>query len=545
MIWMIADFGTKYLKCLKVDIENNGIKVVDYARFDAQPEYFSGLGFPTEAAWNALNVGLNEITWITEQATAISAHLPSVYLETRYLRFPFTNDRKIEKVLPLEIEAAVPFDVDELLLRKRILSGAGVQKGNEALVFVSSYKRELIQKFETQLQKFQQSIPPISVDILNLSSLRQALPKEPVMGLLNMGHTKSQFLLMQEDGHILAARSFFWGGQLLQQQLKDALQLNDKRACDLLQNQASFEINQESQAVHVSMAEALESSLNHFMNEFRRSLKSFQHQGLDIPKSCPVYVLGQPALIPGLRGRMQERYKSEFDLSFEAFPMNALYEIIPGLENLENPMEAVPAAAQALAQTRQHRGRIPSFSESSFQFQQNIKKFQEEGLAIAKRVALVLIFPALYFLLQLVVTGQEEARIKDVLVENLNQSRINLRTQGNLGSILNQLDQLEQSYKIKANKMQEDESSPLLILQDLSARIPEALKIDVTEFDVSDSKVLVKAETNSEMAKTKILEEVQRLYADAKTGGSESCTRYPGCISFRFEFDRPQEGLTR
>lgn len=539
MKWIILDFGSHQVKALKTEIDGQKVRILDFFTWTSSPDFFEGLEFPTSSAWSKASQELNARGWLSDEGLVVCSHLPSTYLETRYLRFPFKSDKKIEKVLPLEIESAVPFDVDDILLKSRILKGPGVEESPEALVLVMAYKRDLIQKYETELRHFQVSIPSISVDILNLASLRQVVKSDPIFGFLNIGHRKTQLLLLQDSGSTIAARTFFWGGEALRQKLESQLKVTPERALELLRGNASFDVTTESQSVHIEMAEALEESLNQFLNEFRQSLKSFQQQGLTLPKGLPIYILGKPAQIPGIRTRMEERFKLEFDLRFFHYPFEDLNKVVQGLMQLDDPIVALPAIAQALGQTRQHRPKIQPFSESSFQFQQNIKKLRSESFGLIRKAAVLLIAPAIYLIVSFFIQQREAAHLSGQIEKKLNQAGIEIDATQPTDRIIKELNQMLIANREKIEQLKEDQTSPLFILSDLSKAISPNIKLDVKEFRVSDDKVFISGQTNSEENRRAIVSAIATIFGEIREGNSTTCEGEGGCVTLNVEFNRP------
>lgn len=540
MNWIFLEFGSKELKALRAQVESSSVQIEDFASWPVKDEYYEGLYFPTSQAWSALAVGLNELNWLSNSELVVGSALPSGYLETRYLRFPFSSDKKIEKVLPLELEGNIPFDLDEVLLKSRVIRGDGVRDyGKESQVLMMAYKKDLVEGFEKELRQFQISIPSISIEVLTLMSLRQCVPPEPVTGFLNIGQHKTDFLLVQRSGQVLGLRCFWWGAADMQEKLMQHLQVDSRRAEALFEQQASFEISKDSESIHVKMADALEESLSDFMNQFRQSLKGFQQSALEYPRPFPVYLVGEGSQIPGLRERLNERFQAEFEAAFDHLPIHTLFSQVRGLEALENPMKAIGTVCQALSQTRSHRTKILNFSQSSFQFQQNLQKIRSKGLGVLKKVAMLLIAPIIYMLVSYGIHSTEKETIRDQLANILRRNQYEFKQGDSIGQVKRDLQAQIIELRQKADAIREDHDSPLIILSELSRKIDRSLKIDVREFKVTDSKVLVEATTDDANTRDKILRKVQESYPTANSTKLESCSDFKGCKLFNIEFDRP------
>ncbi|PIR22701.1 MAG: hypothetical protein COV44_05980 [Deltaproteobacteria bacterium CG11_big_fil_rev_8_21_14_0_20_45_16] len=544
MKWIFLDFGSYEIKALRCAIDGQRIVVEDAAKFESRPEYFEGLNLPTQPAWNAVSVGLSELGWSMDDQAAVATNLPGSYLESRYLQFPFVSEKKIEKVLPLEVESTLPFDLEEVILKSKILKGDAIKKNpKHALVLALTYRRELVKRYEQALRNFQLSPPPISIDILSLTSLRQGVGAFPVVGFLHIGHQKTEWILIQRSGDLLGLRTFWWGASQMQDALRQALEVDEARARQLFVEEASFNVSTDSQAVHIRMTDALEDSLTEFMNEFRQSLKALEQAGIDYPRPLPIFLLGRASRVPGLATRIEERFKSEYDLSVTEYPWMQLEKQVPGLSSLDDSMAFVPCLAQALSQTRIHRSKILNFSESSFQFQQNIKKIRAQSISILKKLAILMLIPAIYMILSFVYHKKEYTSLNDQLQNLLKRNQLEFDANMPPSDILKRLREELIGFRRKADQLKEDDTSPLLILTDLSRAIPESLKVDIRDFNVTDTKVFVKALTDSDASREKIIEATQRVFNGLKSGATEACSDYDGCRSFSLEFDRPEQGV--
>lgn len=536
MNWIILDIGSYRIKALRADLDGNKIKIHQFVQWPSKPEFFSGLDFPTDQVWANLGIFLNEMGWLPNEGVAVSAALPSSYLETRYLKFPFKSEKKIEKVLPLELESNVPFEIEDILLRHRVLKGAGVQAQKDALVYTMGYKRDLIQKFEAHLRNFQTSIPPISAEILNLLALRSALPSSSgISGILWIGHRKTQLVIFQSSGSILATRTFWWGGADFVQKISRKLKVSEDRAEEIYHRTASFEAGP---AIEIELAEALEESLGSFTDELRQFLKGLEQYGLETKANLTVYCGGGPSQINGVTQRIQERFQEEFSISFEEFPTENLMRQVNGLLQLDDPMAAIPAISQLLSQTKTHRSKIPVFSESTFQFQQNIRKIKTQSAALLRKVGVLILIPVLYLILSIFTQNQDVKKIRSELQGVLNQNQLKINESLSSAEVLKILRAEALDYRKKIDQLQEDQTSPLIALTKISKALPNRIRIDVKEFRATTEKVYLSLETDSSAAREQIIKSLQTNFNNLKVGSPKACPSFKGCQLISMEMGR-------
>jgi Tfp pilus assembly PilM family ATPase len=531
MKWIILDFGTYEIKALRVSLDGPKLIVEDFASFPSKPEYFKGLGFPGESAWTAATIGLNELDWLNpEEDQTIIAALPSAYLEARYIKFPFRNQKKIEKILPFELEAMIPFDIEEIQIRSLLLEGEGVTSAKkDALVLALSYKREPIKSYEAELRKFQLSIPPITSQNLALSSLRQAITDSSVYGILEVGHSKSHFLMIQKSGTILGTRTFWWGGHSMAESLAKEFSIDPSRAKKLLHEMDPTK----------PVPKSLEESFSQFSADLRQTMKGMVTAGIEFPKPFHIFTLGEASKTPGLVDSMIENLYTDFETSVEAFPKEKLLgRNIQGLQNLGDLEKALPALSIALAQLRTHRGKIPTFSETGFQFQQNLRKIKSGSFSLLRKIAMLLIAPLIYGAFHMAIQNQENQAVLAKFSEILKRAGFKFAPQDSTDDILSKMKKEIAASRRKIDQLNEDKDSPLVILTQISRWIPNQIPVNVKEFRVTSSIISLTAEVPSTEDANQIANALKEKFAKLKMGAVTTCPSKKDCKSFTLEIER-------
>lgn len=531
MKWIILDFGTKSIKALRVSLDGQRMLIEDFAQFESKKDFFRGLGFPDAPAWAAATISLNELDWMKtdEEITVLSA-LPSAYLETRYLKFPFRNQKQIEKVLPFELEATIPFDVEEIQIRNIVLEGEGVSVGKkEALVLAMAYKREPIKAFEAELRKFEMSIPPFTTQNLALTSLRQAITEYPVFGILEFGHSKTHFLIQQRAGGILGSRTFWWGGKSLADALAAELQIEPSKAERIIVESAE----------NRAQLKSIDQSVSNFVVELRQTLKGLDNAGIKLPDPFPIFYMGQPAKMPGFLNEIADSLKAELQIQFLPYPSEKLFgRQLQGRENIGDIEAALPALSIALSQMRTHRNRIPTFSETGFQFQQNLRKLKSGSFSLLRKVAFLLIAPFLYGVVQLTLVSKEDKALMSGLNQLLKNSGFQFSEKDNAEEILKKMKKELAGNRKKIEQLEEDKDSPLVILSQISKLLPPSATIDVKEFKVTTSRILMTAESPSVDLANQISSALKEKFPQLKMGAISSCTSKKECKNFTIEIER-------
>lgn len=154
---------------------------------------------------------------------AYAAAWPAEQASLRHVVLPFGDKAQVEKVLPFEVEGMVPFDLEDVELRHRLLH----QEGGESHVLVAMVEREPLVGWLSALHAT--GADPRTVDID--ADVLGELSREGAQAVIDLGHTRTLVSLCQ-DGQVVAARALDGGGRQLTLALAQALGLTWAEAED-------------------------------------------------------------------------------------------------------------------------------------------------------------------------------------------------------------------------------------------------------------------------------------------------------------------------
>ena len=155
---------------------------------------------------------------------AFAAAWPAELASMRHLTLPFGDKAQVDKVLPFEVEGLVPFDLEDVELRHRLVR----QEGNESEVLVTMVEREPLMAWLSSLHAI--GADPRTVDID--ADVLGELSREGVQAVVDLGHSRTVVSLCQ-DGQVAVARGLDGGGRQLTLALVQALGLSWSQAEDL------------------------------------------------------------------------------------------------------------------------------------------------------------------------------------------------------------------------------------------------------------------------------------------------------------------------
>jgi general secretion pathway protein L len=137
-------------------------------------------------------------------ADVVTATFPAEAASVRIVELPFADARQVEKTVPFEVEAIVPFELDDMILSSRILSLApGASK-----VLVGLAEREALKAIIDGLDSL--GFDPRNV-MLDAEALER-LSSSGVQAIIDIGHTRT-LVTLTRDGKIVGTRAVLGGGR--------------------------------------------------------------------------------------------------------------------------------------------------------------------------------------------------------------------------------------------------------------------------------------------------------------------------------------------
>lgn len=134
-------------------------------------------------------------------ARIVSA-LPGHLFTQRTLAFPFAERKKIEKALPYEIEDAVPFSLDEMVVDHLPLDGEGKTKGTETAVLGLVLPKAVLRQHLDLLREAGIDPPAVVPSYAGLAAVERMMPAEGCTLIVN-----GRDLCLRSGGSVKAIRS--------------------------------------------------------------------------------------------------------------------------------------------------------------------------------------------------------------------------------------------------------------------------------------------------------------------------------------------------
>jgi general secretion pathway protein L len=425
---------------------------------------------------------------MTGQADRVVASCPGNLVSSRTVSLPFTQGKKIEQVLPFEIEPLIPFELDQVILSYHPVSRQNDSSRILAALLLKEDFRRLMEKLRVL------GVDPHQVEwdgmaLFNFSQILLSSPKGPFL-LLNMQSRQTTLCFVKGNAPLMV-RSIRGG----------AIDFQERDSW----NEAHFWVKE------------LLKTLQVFKNETGEEIQS-------------LLVCGEGSRMEGFQKWISEKgglALFEWDLAPEKI------KIASGVFSGEDSIDPayIPATGLALKGTSLRGG----LSQINFRKEEFAHTEIEKGRKGARRTAAV-------FFLILLVLALTDLGIR--LMEKKNHyeklsRQVQEEYRGLLegsGPILNEVDQTRgEISRLKKKELffSLKETTPLGVLKEMTVQIPKEVKIDINELSVDFDKVRLEGETGSfesldqikeSLGKIKLFREI--AVTDAKMNAEESKVRF-------------------
>jgi type IV pilus assembly protein PilM len=161
------------------------------------------------------------------EADRIITAMPGQYISSRIMPFNFSDVRKIETAIFSEVEDAVPFNMDDMVVDHQILG----QMNNKTIALVAMTRKNFLATFLEHLQRIDIDPKLVDVDSLAFYNLTPFidLPPGRCSAIVDVGHEKTSVCIVQ-DGVLRMFRSINLGGRYITEFLARDLETNFSEA---------------------------------------------------------------------------------------------------------------------------------------------------------------------------------------------------------------------------------------------------------------------------------------------------------------------------
>jgi general secretion pathway protein L len=454
------------------------------------------------------------------KADRIITAMPGQYISSRVMSFNFSDPRKIEAAIMAELEDAVPFNMDDMIIDHQVL---GSMKDMTVALAVMT-RKNFLRSFLEHLQRINIDPKLVDVDSLAFYNLAPYIEAEPgqCYGLVDVGHEKTSLCIVQ-DGVLRMFRSINLGGRYLTEflardleiQFGDAQRIKHKVSRVLCDGDPGEELSGDDRLV----AERTTLAANAIVKELGRTFYAFKNWE-KTPLSA-IYISGGTSKIKNFDLYLQEQL--EISTKPNRIDKTDLKLSADLSEHLAIMPQSIAIGMRAVGSAKRH-SQI-NLRQGEFAFVQNYESLLK-GSAVAFRIvaAAIAIMCVSYGIKFWFYKRQIEALRAQYLKEYV-QIFPSAKSQYVAGKFTfdklrnDSLQKLQKEILTKNNAIttfiEENSASPALtILKSLSEAIPKELKLDVTLYQYNTlaaggGKLVLRGETDSYASVDKILDAVK------------------------------------
>lgn len=455
-------------------------------------------------------------------ADRVLTAMPGQYISSRIIPLPFSDPRKVDMAVLSEIEDAVPFNLDDMIIDHQILG----QVSGKTLAMVVMTRKNFLRGFLEHLQRVKIDPKVVDVDSLsfyNLSPYMRLAPSDCI-AMVDIGHEKTSICIVQ-NGLLKMFRSINMGGAFLTEFLARDLETTIQNGQDI-KHRVSRLICESDQGLDLSaddrlVAERMTLATNAIVKELGRTFYAFKTW--DKAKITKILLSGGTARTKNLDAYLSEQLGLEvatnrLDQSDLKIEPSLAEQMIVMPQSVAIGMRSV-VSGRKISQINLRKG--------EFAYIQNYEQLARGGKIVAKILGLAMLLLVISYGFRSFLYNRQIANLeKDYLKEYAslpiaskrkpaaNVAFAKLRTDAKT--------QLQRDISARRDAVTQfvaaSSASPsLLALYDLSSGIPKSVKLDVTQFSYtalptsSSGKLVIKGETDGYSSVEAIKEALKKI----------------------------------
>ena len=449
----------------------------------------------------------------------IALSLPGDLISFREMAFPFSDPKKLAQIVPFEIEAELPFDLEELTVDYMALKNHRQPQRFEAgsaknPLLVAAIQNSILSHYLEQLQ-------PLGIDPawVGPNALALYAYAQYFLGIVSKAGSAQDTLLVVNIGASRTVLCNIYGGKL--QWIRtipvggDLLTNGLKRGCRLTWEEAEARKKEIDLSASDPNPEekkeiaALENALVRWMIEIEKTARINQsaphlergeiETGDEVePAEAEqagrrlLHLCGGGSELKGLQGILSNRLEMEpVSINDKASGRAAS---VSGIDLVENGLISSVYAEAAGVAFQESDGPPINFRKGPFVFGKETIERRHHFVTIGVIGLILLALAGGDLYLRYSMKEQHYQTLKTALRTTFTET---------FPKIMNVVNEVEQTraaitgLKKRADFLGVDDKSPLLVLKEVSESIPDGVKIDVFNLVIDSGKVRIQAQTDS------------------------------------------------
>lgn len=453
--------------------------------------------------------------------------LPGHLASFRAMTMPFGNVKKIDQTLEFELETLIPFDIEDVLFDYTILSSSPQESK-----ILAAYTREAdFKRFLTQIQT--SGIDPryMGVDTIDLSylSLPGFLPPEGQYALLDLGHSKSNLMIL-EGNKIKGLRCLSWGGHQITQTIAKELDIPYDKAEAWKHAKGQVLAGSDDPGL-----KAIYACVEDLQQQLKQTLFAFYESG-ERPIEA-LYLSGGSSRLLGIDAFFSSR------LNINVGQLDVLDDSFTELHDREGVRHVIPTAfSEALRAVYPNKGAKINLRRGDYAYKKDIEQIGGSLKRIGMVAASVAVLALAYFVLAYMTLSSQVDKMNKNVAKMVKANVPDLPKGGTQSAkqAVTVLDGRISAITEKLKRVQGGGSvSALDLLKAISGAMPsrDELVVDIDDLNIAPERVRLEGRTVSYegVDKVKASMEKVKIFKNVQTGNVRKGVRDE--IKFSLSFD--------
>ena len=321
------------------------------------------------------------------QADRIVTAMPGQFISSRILKFNYSDPRKIEKSVLVELEEHVPFNMDDMIIDHQIL---GTTAG-QTMVLAVMTRKTFLKSFLNLLRRINIDPKLVDIDSLALYNLSSHMSlQQGNVAMVDIGHDKTSVCIMK-DGFLKMFRSINLGGRYITGFLARDLETSFSEA-QRIKHRVSRVMTSADKATDVPhedrlVIERMTLAANAIVKELGRTFYAFKAWEKEPLKA--IYLSGGTSRMKNFATFLGEQ------LEVEVFPLRLNESQLQISTNLAHCLDILPqslAIGLRTVSSVKHHSQI-NLRRGEFAFVQNYEQLLKGAAVASKVIALVMTLP--------------------------------------------------------------------------------------------------------------------------------------------------------
>lgn len=520
------DIGSHSIKAVQLRRTFRGFELVGFHEEKIPRE---GEAAPSDAVVQALGELFGQKRIAGDMViTSLPGHLASA----RLIKLPFSDRKKMDQVIPFEVEGYTPFNIEEMVVSYHVVRVE--EEGAQILALL--VRKDVLRDHLEALERANISPKIVDLDVLALYSISTLMFQgiEGPFSLADVGASKTSICIV-DGGHVSMIRSLPMGGEAITRAIQREFGLSHEEA-------------EHGKALHGIILEVgggseeerrfsrcIESSISPLVREMKQTFHSYQADHHDAIRR--VYLCGGTSALRNLVPYLSR------ELGVEAEHLNVLDAPFNKLPRGPAPAGLIPVGLGLGLRGVGNEGfSQANFRRDEFAFRREIKEIKGTFLAAGILMLAVLLLVSLNLYLKLDMKQRHYEELKAEI------RRVFTSTFPEIRNIVNEVQQMRSKIQeVKTGSLSIAETgdggmSVLDLMREITLRIPEGVSVDVKDLAINKGRVAITGETDSFESVDKIRAGLQKFPGFKRVGLTHAKVGAKGDkVEFKFSISMGEE----